>query len=142
MHEDCKLAARHPTLVYICIALRGQFKNEVGVKWYHHPLVAVTKGQKSTSKFGFIAYCKFIRDVGFAADLYFGRCWSSKAARVSDLDIHFHHFLLWVQEERPDLIPANVDIKEEYSMKRSPHRGSTSQARNKQVLKDVVEVNQ
>ena len=49
-----------------------------------------------------------------------------------------HCFLLLVQERRVDLIPATVDVTRDYSMRRSPCQGSTSQARNRKVPEDII----
>jgi hypothetical protein len=119
--EDCELAARHCTLVYVCVALRGQFKNEIGVKWYHHLLAAITNGSKIDVQIWLYRLLGVYQRCGISnGPLFQQTLKSSKAARVSNLDVHFHRFLLRVQEERPDLIPASVDVEEEYSMKRSP----------------------
>ncbi|KAL7559003.1 hypothetical protein ACA910_010881 [Epithemia clementina (nom. ined.)] len=41
----------------------------------------------------------------------------------------------------PALIPEQVDVINKYSVRRLLQRGSTSQARNKNVPKEVIELN-
>jgi hypothetical protein len=64
-----------------------------------------------------------------------------KRAKVGDLDNVFCPLLARVQEQYPDTIGADVNVEEEYSASRSFKRGATSQARNKQILADVIEAN-
>jgi hypothetical protein len=62
-------------------------------------------------------------------------------AKVKELDVLFHRYLLMVQESFPALIPASTDVPAVFSVKRSLRRGSTAQARNKGVPKDVIMLN-
>ena len=64
-----------------------------------------------------------------------------KKATIGDLDILFHDILRPVQTKFPDILPANVKIDDEYSVFRSLQRGSTSEAQNKQVPKEVIAAN-
>jgi hypothetical protein len=52
-----------------------------------------------------------------------------------------HAVLKQVQLLWPIVIPDSVDIESEYSMFRLVRQGSTSQAQNVWLLKEVIEVN-
>lgn len=52
---------------------------------------------------------------------------------MGKLDGIMHKYLLEIQSERPDLIPKEVDVVNEFSFHRSLRRGSTTQARNQGV---------
>jgi hypothetical protein len=66
---------------------------------------------------------------------------SSVAARTKDLDVLFHRYLQMVQQKYPKLIQAEVDVPVIYSLRRSLRRGSTAQARNQKVPKDIILLN-
>jgi hypothetical protein len=46
-----------------------------------------------------------------------------------------------IQEMKPELIAANVDVEEEYGVSRSFRRGATSEAVNNGVKPDVTDAN-
>ena len=61
--------------------------------------------------------------------------------RVSDLDSLFHDILRKVQRAHHNLIEPEVDVAEDFSVRRSLRRGGTSQARNQGVPEDVINTN-
>jgi hypothetical protein len=65
----------------------------------------------------------------------------NEPAQIKHLDHLFHKYLLMLQCKRPDLIPENIDVLNVYSIRRSPRRGSTTQARNVKVPRDVININ-
>ena len=62
-------------------------------------------------------------------------------AKVKELDVLFHKYLFMVQDSFPHLIPATIDVSEMYSLSRSLRRGSTAQARNQGVPRDIISMN-
>ena len=46
-----------------------------------------------------------------------------------------------MQEEKPDLLSMEVNVEEEYSMRRSERRGSTAQAQNVDIPVEVINAN-
>jgi hypothetical protein len=60
---------------------------------------------------------------------------------ISDLDPMMHTVLKGVQLMWPSMIPDMVDKESEYSMFWSSRRGSTLQAQNVQLLREVFEAN-
>ena len=55
-------------------------------------------------------------------------------AKIADLDGQFHDYLRGVQRQWPNVLPPSVSVEGEYSLRRSPRRGSTTQARNQKIL--------
>jgi hypothetical protein len=64
-----------------------------------------------------------------------------RRAQISDLDPMFHTVLKRVQLLWPSVIPDSVDIENDMSVFRSIRRGSTSQAQNVQLPREVIEAN-
>ena len=64
-----------------------------------------------------------------------------KKATVGDLDLLLHDILRQVQVRYLGILPASVKVEDEYSARRSLRRGSTSEAQNVQVPKEVIEAN-
>jgi len=60
---------------------------------------------------------------------------------VGDLDPPFHNLLKPVQERFPNVIHESVNVEDEYSLRRSGRRGSTLNALNHEVPKEVIEAN-
>ena len=61
---------------------------------------------------------------------------------VGDLDVLFHGILLRVQERWPSVLAASVRVQDETSVRRSLRRGSTTEASNRGIPKEVIEANQ
>ena len=64
-----------------------------------------------------------------------------KKATIGDLDTLFHDILRQVQIRFPATLPAHLKIDDEYSVRRSLRRGSTSDAHNQHIPKEVIEAN-
>ena len=62
-------------------------------------------------------------------------------ASVADLDLLLHDVLKRVQVRMPNVLPASVNVENEYSARRSLHRFFTTQAQNVGIPKDVIEAN-
>ena len=65
-----------------------------------------------------------------------------RRSAVGDLDVLFHEIYARVQERWPRVIPASVKVQEEYSIRWSLRRGSTTSASNRGIPLEVVEANQ
>jgi hypothetical protein len=61
-------------------------------------------------------------------------------ARVRDLDLMLHEALERLQQKRPNLIPASVNIKD-FSFDRSFRRGATAEAQNQKIPEEVINAN-
>ena len=61
---------------------------------------------------------------------------------MGNLDLLFHGVLQRVQERWPQVIPPSVKVQDETSVRRSLRHGSTTEASNRGILKEIVEANQ
>ena len=64
-----------------------------------------------------------------------------RRAQIGDLDPLFHSVLKRVQLNWPSIIPDLVNVENEMSGFRSIRRGSTSQAQNAWLPKEVIKAN-
>jgi hypothetical protein len=62
-------------------------------------------------------------------------------AKTKELDVIFHKYMLMVQDQHPNLLGPEIDVVVAYSLRRSLRRGSTAQARNKGIPKDIITLN-
>ena len=62
-------------------------------------------------------------------------------AKTKELDVIFHKYMLMVQDQYPNLVGPEIDVVVSYSLRRSLRRGSTAQARNKGIPKDIIALN-
>jgi hypothetical protein len=56
-----------------------------------------------------------------------------QVACIKDYELDILDRLHLVQMQQPAIIPSDVNVHEEYGLSRSFHRGSTSEARSRQV---------
>eukprot|EP00978_Attheya_sp_CCMP212_P021807 scaffold64110_cov59-Attheya_sp.AAC.1 len=121
----------------------GRFKTETREKVFYQPLAVATKSGIENGvwiKRTIDAYAK----LGITTGPFF--CVKKKGGGVqrckpSDLDPDFHSILLRVQARYPQIIPSSVNVVEEYRIRRSLRRGSTTHAGNMAVPKEVIEAN-
>jgi hypothetical protein len=66
----------------------------------------------------------------------------TKRSKMGDLDPAFHEVLKRVQDRWPHVISESVKVEDDYSIRRSLRRGSTSRAQNQGIAASVVEANQ
>ena len=64
-----------------------------------------------------------------------------KRASVGDLDILFHALWKRVQHRHPHLIVESTKVEEVFSTRRSFRRGATTEAQNRGISKDTIEMN-
>mmetsp|Transcript_12348 Transcript_12348/g.17595 ORF Transcript_12348/g.17595 Transcript_12348/m.17595 type:complete len:156 (-) Transcript_12348:2255-2722(-) len=64
-----------------------------------------------------------------------------KQASVADLDEGFHSILQRIQRLYPRVIPPHINVEDDYSIHRSICRGSTTEAQNANIPKEVIEAN-
>jgi hypothetical protein len=65
-----------------------------------------------------------------------------KRSAMGDLDPLLHGVLTRVQERWPRVLPLSVKISDEFSVRRSLRQGSTTEASNQGIPKEVIEGNQ
>lgn len=143
MYKYWEEGDRHPRLKHVPLVLLGRFKQTIGEKLYFQPLAQVTNSGIQVKQW--VGRVLFLyKKAGVTGGPMFRTVSKKgvvKGASVGDLDVLFHDIMRQVQERRPDLLPVNVIVHDEYSVRRSLRRGSTSEAQNVQVPKEVIEAN-
>eukprot|EP00978_Attheya_sp_CCMP212_P041702 scaffold242487_cov33-Attheya_sp.AAC.1 len=121
----------------------GRFKTETGEKMFYQPLAVVTKSGIENGvwiKRTIDAYAK----LGIVSGPFFRvkrKGGGVQRCKPNDLDPDFHSILLRVQARYPHIIPSSVNVMEEYRIRRSLRRGSTTHAGNMSIPKEVIEAN-
>lgn len=129
---------------HVPLVLAGRFKGMIGEKQYIQPL-AIRSDTGIPYRLWMERALKELDNVGIKNGPMFrvvkGKSGRVAKATVGDLDLLFHGVLKRVQALHPDIIPAHVNIEEDYSVKRSLRRGSTTEAQNRGIPSDVIEAN-
>ena len=110
--------------------------NKLSGSKFSVPCVGVTQGTGLQPGRWAIRYCRMQKLLGYRN----GRLFTMKQpnGKLFEFDDAFYGALEDVQGLRPDLIPATVDVREDYGILRSLRRGVTAHALNMQVDKTLV----
>ena len=131
----------HPRKPHVLFSLQGRFKNTIGRKRHQIPLAPVTKSGIQVQRWLFrLLHCYHQKGIS-TGPLFRTNVTATMPAKVKELDILFHRYMLMVQENFSSLIPASINVPFVYSVKRSLRRGSTAQARNQNVPRDIILLN-
>jgi hypothetical protein len=131
----------HPRKPHVLLSLQGRFKNVIGRKKHQIPLVPLTKSGIGI-KVWLLRLLFCYQEAGVTSGpLLRNSIRAPLPAKVKELDVTFHKYLSMVQDSFPHLIPSTVDVSETYSLTRSLRRGSTAQARNQGVPRDIIMLN-
>jgi hypothetical protein len=131
--------ARNLKAPHTLVALLGRFKTESGEKYHLMPLALETcSGLRPGDWVERMLNWYSLRRV--ASGPVFRNRWGDRAKAM---DFHSAIFakLLEIQMDLPDLISPNINVLEEYGMARSFRRGSDTQAINRNVSKEDIELN-
>lgn len=125
---------------HLLVALLGQFKGETGERYHLTPLASKTaSGMEIWREVTRLIVAWDMRGVRQGPLFQDG---NGGVIKMATLDAVMHKYLINVQAEDLSLIPADVDIVEKFSLHQSLQRGSTMQARNKNVAEaDIVTAN-
>eukprot|EP00980_Cylindrotheca_fusiformis_P031013 scaffold25703_cov171-Cylindrotheca_fusiformis.AAC.2 len=135
-----EIGYEHPTHPHVVLPLLGRLKGEQGERYHMIFMARVTKS-------GFRA--------GVWADrlgllMYYYKGWrngwifrqpNGAQAKIGMYDEEFLNRLAGLQERRPHLFEPKLDVVDAYGLRRSPRRGSTSEAMNGGVRREVIELN-
>jgi len=121
---------------FCVIPLLGRFKNEAGERW-HLMMATSTTGSGFKVRTWIERLASILRLEGKSSGPAFCHP-SGRVIRSMEMDSEFHTQLEIVQEKRTDLIPANIDIRESFSVFRSLRRGSTSRVGELGVPDNIV----
>jgi hypothetical protein len=140
-------ALAHPEEAHVPLAMAGRFKRQVGEKVYVQPLALESESGLQYRLWSHRTLEEYAR-IGVVNGPVFrvtvkrqGEGVGFKRARVGDLNSVLIPLVLRVQEKHPETIGPDVQVDDEYSAGRSFKRGATSQARIKEIPKDVIEAN-
>ncbi len=134
----------HPDAPHVPLMLVGQFKREIGEKLFCQPLALESKSglQIRLWMFRLIGGYDALQVTDGPVFRTAGKTPGSiRQAQIGDLDPMLHGVLKRVQSSWPSVVPDSVEVEKEYSMFRSIRRGSTSQAQNVRLPKEVIEAN-
>jgi len=111
---------------YVMIPLLGCFKNEVGDQYHLTPLIATTK-----SGLPLKTWVNWLIEVRKADLCCRGPAFAK--ARTGTIPTEWYERVILehfqsIQQRRSDIIPAEVQVLEEYGLSRSFRRGATSEA--------------
>ena len=109
---------------FVVIPLLGRFKNEDGEQW-HLMLSASVTGSGFKVRQWVERMASILKIEGRNSGPAFCHA-SGLVIKTSEIDAEFHSQLELIQEKRPDLIAANIDVREDYSVFLSLRRGYTS----------------
>jgi hypothetical protein len=132
---------KHPRKPHMLLSLLGRFKGVVGRKKHHMPLVPVTQsGIKVRVWMTRLFQCYLQLGIS-TGPLFRTVATATMPAKTKELDVIFHKYMLMVQDQHPNLLGPEIDVVVAYSLRRSLRRGSTAQARNKGIPKDIITLN-
>ena len=135
----------HPTTPHIPWVMSGRFKQLVGERMYFQPM-SLRSASGIEYKRWMLRMIESYAHFGVTTGPVFrlakvdgqGRV---RRSQVGDLDPPFHDLLKRVQERWPRVIHPSVKVQDEYGLRRLGRRGSTIQAQNQGVLREVIEAN-
>jgi hypothetical protein len=143
IREHWAEALNHPRAPHVPWAMVGRFKKETGEKVFYQPLAVVTKSGIENGKWIKRAVDSYAK-LGIVSGPFFRikrKDGGTQRCKPSDLDPDFHAVLTRVQARWPHILPASVDVGEEYRIRRSLRRGSTTHAGNMAIPREVIEAN-
>ena len=124
---------------HVTVALLGRFKGETGEKYHLLPLAGTTNsGLKPRLWIG--RALSELAKRGITRGPMF-RTENGQPIRAGVMEPSLFLRLEQVQLLRPDLISDQVDIAEVYGVSRSFRRGSTTEAGNRGVPANIIEIN-
>lgn len=140
IREHLEESGRHKA-PHVLVALLGRFKNEHGDSNYHLlPIVNVTHSglepRKSIERG--VVWCE---RMGYTRGPLFKDLETGEKLKASAFEAQFFRRLVSIQNSRPDLIGAGVDIEEQYGVSRSFRRGATSRAADMLLPPNITNAN-
>jgi len=123
---------------YVLIPLLGRFKNEDGECYHLTPLAWSTASGLQVG-----LWVEHLVDLKLTHGLQRGPTFSDHRGHPLDtrwLELELLDRLHIIQGERPDLIPEDVNDHEDYGISQSFRRGATTEARNRGVRPNDIDV--
>ena len=136
-----KQGLRHPKYPHVLLALEGRFKGLIARQKHKIPLVETTRSGIPNKKWLLRLFSEYERTGARYGPLLRVSTRSERAVSIQQLDLWLHKVLIACQKQHPELLGNDIESLSTYSFRRSLRRGSTTQARNQKVPKDVVVLN-
>ena len=123
---------------FIPLPLLGRFKGETGHRHHIIPIAAVTE-----SKIRNDIWCTRLVQVKTQMNITRGWVFAHKDGKRKKASDYEEGMMLLLEniQATNNLIPLDVDVREEYGVYRSLRRGATTQARNQKVKTADIEMN-
>ncbi|KAL7565763.1 hypothetical protein ACA910_010202 [Epithemia clementina (nom. ined.)] len=135
------LGLKHPCKPHIVLSLEGRFKGQVSRKKKKIPLCLVPKLGIQNSTWLLWLISRYEHQGILYGPLVRIKPTDQKPASIKQMDMILHKYLLALQAIHPDVIPELLDVANKFSVRRSLRRGSTLQAWNAKVPKEVITLN-
>ena len=123
---------------FIMVALRGRFKGEQNLRWHLLPMADMGKSKIPTRRWVSRLLHRRVTIEGSKHGYLFARERGQKGS-IGDYDPLFRAYIERTMKARPGLFPKGVDV-EDFSLRRSPRRGSTTSATNNKVHPLAIEL--
>jgi len=123
---------------YVTVPLVGRFKNEDGERYHLTPLA-----WRTASGIELGVWVTRLVELMILQNLQRGPAFSNRRGQPLDtrwLELELMDRLHIIQGERPDLIASDVNVHEDYGISRSFRRGATTEARNRGVQPNDIDV--
>lgn len=123
---------------YVMVALRGKFKTEDNERWHMVPIVDVTKSGIEVRKW--ITRLMIVRvreERDEEGPLFVNK--RGKRARLSDYNSQFQELVELARDRFPGVFSEKA-LLEDYNLRRSMRRGSTTQATNNGTAEAVIDL--
>jgi hypothetical protein len=138
--EHLEESKRHKT-PHVVIALLGRFKNEHGDDNYHLLPIANTTHSGLEPRKWIERGVQCCRTMGYTRGPMFKDLVTGARLKQSSFEPGFFRRLSQVQDSRPDLLGAGVDVEDQYGISRSFRRGATSRAADLALSDKIVNAN-
>lgn len=137
-------AIHHPRSPHVPLVLSGRFKQTEGEKLFFLPLACRSISGIDNRLWTHRVIEAYGKMGVFSGPLFRVSKKGGKVRRssVGDLDVLYHGLMQRVQERWPRVLGPEVKIQDEMSVRRSLRRGSTTEASNQGIPKEVIEANQ
>ncbi len=123
---------------FLMIALRGKFKGEHNMRWHLVPIVDVTSSGIQVRKWvqRLIAF-RIQSDQVREGPLFVNE--KGKQAKMADYNSKFQSFVSLAMKRHPNDFSSKIEV-EDFNLRRSMRRGSTTQAQNNNVPVPTIEL--
>ena len=125
--------------VGILIPLLGRLKGETGDRYHLLPMSRRTDSGFDTGTWA-DRLGEAMISMGFTNGFLFGDGPGTQV-KIGTYDAELHSRLAVVKISNPKLFESGINIEEKYGLRRSLRRGSNTEAANRGVPRDVIELN-